>query len=204
MSTIVAKIYKSISVVPTPYVPNAVYFVRSGNGVDIYTADSTGTNVFLHNKKNKTLIELTTNYTTTSTTRANIPEFVFNIEAGKEYKITLFLNFQTVATTTGVSFGFITPTGTANVTGFLNLDITQTFGATNFQGNIRAISSSKTLAGSFNTSTGVSVINSPHTGYSEILLKCITSGTFQVQFGSEVAGSTSQLNIISTMLIEEL
>lgn len=44
-------IYKEISQVPTPYIPNGVYFIRVGNGIDIYVANSTGTAIFKHNNE---------------------------------------------------------------------------------------------------------------------------------------------------------
>lgn len=40
------KVYKEISAIPTPYTPNAIYFIRVGKGFDLYMADSTGTGVF--------------------------------------------------------------------------------------------------------------------------------------------------------------
>jgi hypothetical protein len=43
------KLYKSISSVPTPYTPNAIYAVRVGTGVDIYIANSDGSAIFKHN-----------------------------------------------------------------------------------------------------------------------------------------------------------
>lgn len=43
------KLYKSISAVPTPYTPNALYAVRSGTGIDLFVANSDGTAVFKHN-----------------------------------------------------------------------------------------------------------------------------------------------------------
>lgn len=55
------KVYKSISTIPTPYVANAIYFVRLGAGFDLYMADSTGTNVFKIN--DESLLQLTTSIT---------------------------------------------------------------------------------------------------------------------------------------------
>lgn len=49
MTTEIVRIYKSISTVPTPYVPNGVYYVRVGTGIDIYVASSTGDAIFKHN-----------------------------------------------------------------------------------------------------------------------------------------------------------
>jgi hypothetical protein len=56
MTTEIVRIYKSISTVPTPYIPNAVYYVRIGTGIDIYVANSTGDAIFKHNTS-------TSNYT---------------------------------------------------------------------------------------------------------------------------------------------
>ena len=49
MTTEIVRIHKSISTVPTPYVPNGVYYVRVGTGIDIYVANSTGDAIFKHN-----------------------------------------------------------------------------------------------------------------------------------------------------------
>jgi len=150
------------------------------------------------------IIELPSSYASTNTTRANIPEFIFNMVAGKIYEVYIYLSYQTAATTTGVSVGVITPTGSANVTGNLRLSVASTASAGVLDVPITAVSSSNSLAGSFGTSTGVSAINTPHTGELLVLVKCTTSGTFQVQFGSEVLLSNAILNQISTMLITQL
>ncbi len=59
------KVYKEISAIPTPYVPNATYYVRIGTGIDIYVANSTGNAVFKHNTGG--LVVSTTDPTTPST-----------------------------------------------------------------------------------------------------------------------------------------
>lgn len=54
------------------------------------------------------------------------------------------------------------------------------------------------------TSTGVGVINSPHNWYSVSVFNCTTSGTFQVQWASEVAASAARLNAGSVMIVTAL
>lgn len=49
MATEKIELYKSLSSVPTPYIPNAMYCVRVGVGIDIYVANSTGSAVHKHN-----------------------------------------------------------------------------------------------------------------------------------------------------------
>lgn len=189
--------------------------INSDTGTDALIPLANGVNagVSLNNfttaEKNKlsglnTLIELGSGYTTTSTTRGNIPELTFNMVAGGVYEITLYLNFQTVATTTGVSIGFITPAGTATITGNIMFTVTQAIANSELHQPIYAINSVNTTAGSFATSTGVGTANAVHTGLFTGILKCSANGTFQVQLGSEVAGSQVQLNQISTMKVTKL
>lgn len=52
MTNEIVRIYKSISTVPTPYIPNAIYYVRAGIGIDIYVSNSTGDAIFKHNNDN--------------------------------------------------------------------------------------------------------------------------------------------------------
>jgi hypothetical protein len=56
-----AKLYKEISSIPTPYTPGGIYVVRVGAGIDIYVANSTGTAIFKHNT-NSTLTETFENF----------------------------------------------------------------------------------------------------------------------------------------------
>ena len=152
----------------------------------------------------KIVKKLSTNVSSTSTTRANITDFQFNCVAGKTYRIEIIASYQTAVITTGGSMGFVLPTGAGTIKGFMEAEIVQTTGATGLKTSIRAINATNTTAGSFMTSTGVGVINSDHSWYVLVTFKCTTNGTFQVQWGSEVASSSATLMADSVMIIEEI
>lgn len=152
----------------------------------------------------RTVLSLASNFSSTSTTRANVTGMNFAVTAGKKYKITLIGDYQTAATTTGGSIGFILTSGTGNIKGFVTMAISQSIVATDLTTTIRAINATNTTAGSFTTSSGVSVINSPHYFYADLIFDCLTSGVFSLQWGSEVASSAAQMNAGSTMIIEVL
>ena len=40
------QIVKTVSALPTPLAPNAIYLVRVGQGYDLYTTDTTGSNAY--------------------------------------------------------------------------------------------------------------------------------------------------------------
>jgi len=150
------------------------------------------------------LIPLSANFASTSTTRAAVTGWTFACGAGKTYMIEIIADYQSVATTTGGSMGFVLTSGSGTIRGFMEADISQSTVATMLRSPIRAISNSNTLAGSFMTSSGVSVMNSPHSWYALVTLTCTVTGVFVVQWGSEVAGSSTQLNANSSMIITTL
>jgi len=152
----------------------------------------------------RTVLSLASNFSSTSTTRANVTGMSFAVTAGKKYLINILGDQQTAATATGGSIGFILSSGTGNIKGFVTMAIGQSAAATDQTITIRAINSTNTTAGSFITSTGVSTINSPHYFYGELIFECITSGVFQMQYATEVASSAAQINAGSTMIIETL
>jgi len=152
----------------------------------------------------RTVLSLASNFSSTSTTRANVTGMSFAVTAGKKYSIKIVGDQQTAATATGGSIGFVLPSGTGNIKGFITMAIGQSAAATDQTITIRAINATNTTAGSFITSTGVSTINSPHYFYGELIFECITSGVFQMQYGTEVASSAAQMNAGSTMIIETL
>ena len=82
--------------------------------------------------------------------------------------------------------------------------ISQTSAASDLTTTVRAISSSNTTAGSFMVSTGVTVINSPHYFNGELIFDCLTTGVFQLQFATEVAASSAQINAGAVMIIDVL
>lgn len=152
----------------------------------------------------RNVITLATNFSSTSTTRANVTGMSFSVTAGKKYLIKLIGHHQTATSTTGGSIGFVLTSGTGNIKGFITMAVSQSIIATDLTTTIRAINANNTTAGSFTTSTGVSAINSPHYFYGELLFDCLTSGVFQLQYGTEVASSTAQMNAGSCMIIETL
>jgi hypothetical protein len=149
-------------------------------------------------------IPLSANFASTSTTRAAVTGWTFACGAGKTYRIEIIADYQSVATTTGGSMGFVLTSGSGTIRGFMEADISQSTVATMLRAPIRAISNSNTLAGSFMTSSGVSVINSPHSWYALVTLTCTVTGVFVVQWGTEVAASSAQLNANSSMIVTTL
>lgn len=152
----------------------------------------------------RTVLTLASLFSSTSVTRANVTGMNFAVTAGKKYKITLIGCYQTGVTTTGGSIGFVLTSGTGTICGFVTMAISQSVVATDLTTTIRAINATNTTAGSFTTSSGVSVINSPHYFYGDLIFDCLTSGVFSLQWGSEVATSAAQMNAGSTMIVETL
>ena len=62
-----------------------------------------------------------TGFSTTSSTRLDVPNMNFDMVAGKTYSIKIMGPFATGAATTGISIGFITPSGAAFIFGFLTI-----------------------------------------------------------------------------------
>ena len=80
---------------------------------------------------------------------------------------------------------------------------TSTNTATDMRQSIYAVNNSDATAGSFLTTTGVGTINQPHYIGGSFIFNCTGSGTFQAQWGSEVAASAAQLNAGSVMFLTE-
>jgi hypothetical protein len=151
-----------------------------------------------------TIYRLTADFPTvaqTNTTRVDVTGWSFNVTAGKSYRIEINASFSTIATKTGGSMGVVLPSGAGNINGFMKAHVSQATVASPLEATIRGISSSNTLAGSFMTSTGVSVINSPYNWYALIDFQCTVSGVFQVQWGTEVANSLAWLRQNSAMYV---
>lgn len=146
---------------------------------------------------------LTADFSSTVVVRANIADWSFPVEAGKSYRVEVVASYQSAVTTSGGSLGFVLPTGAGNIHGFVEGDIANTTVATTLRTPIRSINATNTTAGSFITTTGVGVINSPHSIHSVLTFNCTTSGTFQVQWATEVAASASRLNAGSAMYVTE-
>jgi hypothetical protein len=130
----------------------------------------------------------------------------FDVTAGKKYKITLIGDHQTGVTTTGGSIGFVLTSGTGNIKGFVTMDVAASTvaGATDLTLTIRAINNVNTTAGSYILSSAVNPINSPHYFTSALIFNCLTTGVFQLQYGTEIAASAAQMNAGSVMIVETL
>ena len=201
-----------------PNPPNPATFNKYDGSVYVKTSDGTAdgivktvwhysikNNRFVNTTIAPTMISkrLTSNVSSTAVARANVADWAFGVTAGKSYRIELVAMYQSASTTTGGSVGFVLTSGAGNVAGFVNGDVSVSTVATTLRAPIRSINATSTTAGSFLTTTGVSVINTPHSIHSVITLDCTTSGVFQVQWGSEVAGNASRLNAGSTMYVTE-
>jgi hypothetical protein len=144
-------------------------------------------------------IELAVAFSSVVVSRVLVTGWAITMTTGKNYLIEIIADYQTAATTTGGSLGFVMTTGSATVKGSVEGDISQALAGNGLKVPIYAISSSNTLAGSFFTSTGVTVINSPHGITSRIYVRCTVGGVFNVQWATEVAASAAQLNTGSVM-----
>lgn len=141
----------------------------------------------------------------TNVTRVDVTGWNFNVVAGKRYRIEVFGTYQTAATTTGGSIGFYLPSGAGTIRGFVSMAILQTdVSASIITKSIHNINATATTANSFSTSTGVGVINSPHSVMAELEFTCTTSGVFRIQWGTEVANSLATLLANSKVIVQEI
>lgn len=140
-----------------------------------------------------TRITLASDFPSTSVTRVAVTLWTFPVTAGQVYEILINAAFQTAATTTGGSMGFVLTSGTGTIIGKMEVDVAQTAVATGLKQTIRAINATNTTAGSFMTSSGVGAINSPHNWQSKVHFACTTTGVFVVQWATEVAASEARL-----------
>jgi hypothetical protein len=195
---------KVVNSLPTTLTKDTIYLVKVGSGFDVYVTNNSGIIVAYPINTKNSLKTLPTSYTTNSITRVTIPEFTFPIVAGRIYKVECFLSYQTSSTNTGISFGVVTPTGTATVVGSIELQVGQTMLSTKQEAPINDISSTNTIPRSFGTSSAVGSANSPHSGKLDFILKCTLTGIVAVQVGSEVSGTSVTINSTSVMVITEL
>lgn len=146
---------------------------------------------------------LSANVSSTATARANIADWSFTVTSGKSYRVEIVALYQSAAITTGGSIGFVLPTGAGSIFGFAEGDVANTTVAKTSRQPIYAINATNTTTGSFMTTTSTSVINSPHSIHAVLNFNCTSSGTFQVQWATEVAASAAQLNSGSVMYVTE-
>ena len=151
-----------------------------------------------------TLITLAANFSSIVVTRADVPGMSFNVVAGKKYKIDLLGTYQSAATTTGGSIGFVLTSGTGTIFGVARMANSVGANISDITITIRVISSNNTLAGSFLTSNAQSIISTPHYLEANLVFTCATTGVFQLQFATEIAASAAQLNAGLVMIVQLL
>lgn len=152
----------------------------------------------------QTSYRIASSVTSNSTTRSNLTAWTFPVVAGRIYKIDILAMYQTSVTTTGGSMGVIlTNGGVGTIIGLMNAAIDKTSVATELKVPISLITNSNTQVDSFLTTTGVSVIDSPHFWEARLEFTCTTSGNFQITWGSEVNSSNAMLLARSKLTVIE-
>ena len=167
---------------------------------------STATQTALDLKKNKAeqrIFETTSNQTTSSTTRADVTELTVPLLAGKKYRIELFGMMQSAAVTTGCSVGFYLSSGTATINGIIRGLVSTTASANAIDAFISVVTTTAGATGSFFTTSGVGAINSPHALGGSFYIESDSNCDFKMQFGSEVAASTTLL-AGSALIVDQL
>ena len=147
-----------------------------------------------------TFLNLASAFTSSSVTPATVTGWSFAVTTGKTYRIEVIADYQTAATTTGGILGISLTTAAGSVRGYAMGTVVNTAAASELTIPIRTTSG----AGSSLTTTGVTAINSPHSIYMLITFTCTTSGTFNIQWATEVAASAAQLNANSTLTYQAL
>lgn len=149
-------------------------------------------------------VVLANTFVNDTVTRLNIPLWSFPVKAGKLYKIKILGAYSTPVITTGGSLGVVLSNGgVGTIFGTIKMNIVHTAAATPEQ-VITAINTINTTARSFTTSTGVGTVNIPEGIEGELIFECTTAGTFNLQWGSEVAASAASLLKNSILEITEL
>lgn len=139
---------------------------------------------------------LASDYASTSTTRVEVPSLTFPVVSGKKYLVKFKGAYTSAATTTGGSLGF-NVTGTGTTIGSLQGGV----GRAN-AGPIASVIKSTT---SYQiTTSGNNFVGDACHIEGEFVLDCTGSGNIEVQWGSEVAGSTATLLAGSALVVQEL
>ena len=147
-----------------------------------------------------TYVPLAAPFSSTSVTPAAVTGWSFAVTSGVAYRVTVIGDYQTAATTTGGILGISLTTATGTVRGWAAGTVSNAAAATELKIPIRATSG----AGSTLTTTGVSAQNSPHYIGLDIVFICTGTGTMNIVWGSEVAGSAAQLNQNSILIYQAL
>lgn len=150
----------------------------------------------------KLAVDHTNNTVTLSTVTDGTTAWTHSVVSGKSYTFKVYGSYQTIALTTGAKLAV---TGSGGVVGTIH---GYAWGAINRGAVATELKASlytyAGAAGAFILTTAVSPINSPHNIGMDFVFNCTTSGTLSIQFATEVAASTAQLNIGSSLIIEEI
>lgn len=147
------------------------------------------------------IARLTSTQASSSTTAGNITQLFAAMEANAIYEVEAFVTFQSAATTTGLGFGFTSPTGCRPMVE-ITVPITSTAAASQLRTifpNATALETGEVLG------TGVTAANSNHTAHLRgIVANGANAGNFQLRFRSEVASSAVTLQIGSTLILRKI
>jgi hypothetical protein len=196
----------NINETPAPITPSAgVQSVYAKPDGFIYAKNLTGTEYLLNNpiKYLSTLNALFPAVAQANTTRVPVTGWSFPVVAGKSYKIEINANYSTAAAATGGSMGFTLTTAVGSIVGNTDATIVNTGSPTNLRQSIYAVNAVNGTAGSFLTTTGMT-LGGIGNFKSDCIFTCTTSGTFVVNWGTEVALSLAQLRIGSTLCVTQL
>ena len=172
----------------------------AGSNNQVLKTDGTG-NLSWVNLNAPSIYTTASSQNSTSATLANITGLTATLAANTTYSVDCFVTFQSAATTTGINFGFTSPTGTTCMLEVV-VPITNTAGVS----QLRTIFPNNSSANSGSVlGTAVSTINSNHTArFSGIIKVGGTGGTFAAQYATEVAASAITIPAGSTMVIQQI
>ena len=195
---------------------NSTQFNKYDGSVFVKTSDGTANgaveSVWHYSIKNSKWVKvpimqrfsLASAFSSTSVKQDAVTGWSFPVTTGKSYRIEIIATYQTAATTTGGVMGFVlTGGGAGTIAGELEAKITSTSTASDMKQSIYTINATTGTTGSTLTTNGVGTINQPHHIGGHLIFNCTTSGTFQVNYATEVAASASQLNAGSVLFVTE-
>jgi hypothetical protein len=171
----------------------------------LYGKNSTGTEYLLSNPI-KYLSILSVAFPAVAqanTTRVSVTGWSFPVVAGKSYKIEINANYSTAAATTGGSLGFTLTTAVGSIVGNIDATIVNTGSPTNLKQSIYAVNAINGSAGSFLTTTGMT-LGGIGNFKSDCIFNCTTSGIFVVNWGTEVANSGAFIRPGSALIVTQL
>lgn len=146
---------------------------------------------------------LTSNFSNSTTTLADVTEWTFPVVSGKKYKVEIIGTYQTNTTTTGGKLAvYARDSAVTTVHGSLWGAVSDVQVATEIKATIYTCAASN-ATGSFVLTTGVATINRPHAIGGEMVISCTTSGNVRFQWAGEAA-TAAQLNSGSVMIVTPL